>query len=830
MLPGRSRSHRRPAGRTTVLVAAGTAAVTLAFAPTAATAASATAAPVAGAPAAGAAGAGSARPSQDSGPAQHQDRSRPLRSYGGRPPAPAAPDRSRDVRDDRMPQRPGGTGPDPVVQGGGRQGTLAPSASAPAPAPLSGRDGVGAGFTGPAGTFTVNSAPPDTNSAVGASQVVETVNSAFAVFDKAAGSVTYGPVATNTLFSGFGGVCQTTNDGDAVVRYDRAAARWVITQFANAGSTAGPYAECVAVSTTSDATGTYNRYAFAFSSFPDYPKLGVWPDAYYMTYNLFNGNTFAGAESCAMDRAAMIAGRSATQQCFTTSSAYGGLLPADNDGGTPPPAGAPALHVALAATGSALAYWQFHVDFATPANSTFTATPGNLPVAAFSTACNGGTCIPQQGTTKLDSLADRLMYRLAYRNLGDHEAYVVTHSVAAASSTGVRWYELRPVTATNRTPQVFQQGTYAPDASYRWLGSAAMDGSGGIAMGYSVSSSTLNPSIRYAARAAADPVGTLGTEASLVAGGGSQTGTLTRWGDYASMSVDPVDDCTFWFSTEYLATSGTFNWHTRLGSFRLSTCGATPPPTPSDFTIAASPSGGTAVAGSAPPAATIRTTATGTPTTVNLAVTGAPAGVTATLSPTSVTAGGSSTLSINTASGTAPGTYPLTITGTSASATHSTTYTLTVTGPPPAGGITNGGFESGLTGWTSSGPKTGTTTTSPHTGASSALLGASTPTNGASTISQTFTAPAGTSRLTLFSRITCPDTVTYDWATATLTDVASGAVTTVLARTCSTGAGWRQTAGASVTPGRSYTISLTSKDDNYTGDATYTQYDDVALG
>jgi hypothetical protein len=190
-------------------------------------------------------------------------------------------------------------------------------------------------------------------------------------------------------------------------------------------------------------------------------------------------------------------------------------------------------------------------------------------VAAFTRGCNGGACIPQPGTTnQLDSLGDRLMYRLAYRNFGSYESLVVNHTINNPAPTAVRWYELRNF--QNNPPTVYQSGSYQPDSNSRWMGSAAMDGEGNLAIGYSISSSSMYPSIRYAGRLVSDTLGTLGQgEATLYNGSGSQTGTLQRWGDYSSLSVDPVDDCTFWYTTEYLATSGTFNWHTRIGTFRF---------------------------------------------------------------------------------------------------------------------------------------------------------------------------------------------------------------------------------------------------------------------
>ena len=450
---------------------------------------------------------------------------------------------------------------------GAVQSTAARGRSAPAVA--TGVDGVGNGFTGPAGSFSVQWAPPDTVGAVGATQYVQIVNSGLAVFDKATKSVVYGPVPTNTPWVGFGGACEADNDGDAVVVYDKTADRWIISQFAVA---AKPYFQCVAVSQTSDATGAYNRYAFLYGKvFPDYPKMGVWPDGYYETFNMFNGNRFVGSNLCAYDRASMLAGLNATQQCFQLATSFGGVLPADLDGSTPPPAGAPNYMVNFDA--NSLNLWKFHVDWANPANTTLSA-PVNIPVAAFAPACNGGGCVPQSGTPEmLDSLADRLMFRLAYRNFGSYEALVVNHSVTVGSGanpySGVRWYELR---SPGTTPVVFQQSTYAPDTSYRWMGSVAMDAQGNMALGYSVSSAAMFPAIRYAGRQVDDPANTMQSETSIIEGGGSQTQGLDRWGDYSAMTIDPIDDCTFWFTSEYLKANGTFNWSTRIASFKFAGC------------------------------------------------------------------------------------------------------------------------------------------------------------------------------------------------------------------------------------------------------------------
>ena len=430
--------------------------------------------------------------------------------------------------------------------------------------------GVGNGDYG----FAPNAAPPDTNASVGATQVVQWVNESFAVFSKSTGAIVAGfPKAGNTVWAGFGGGCEVNNDGDPIVQYDKANNRWILTQFS---VTTTPYLQCVAVSTTSDATGTYNRYSFNYGTqFPDYPKVGVWPDAYYISFNIFNnGTTFAGSKACAYDGAAMRNGALATQVCFQLSTSFGGLLPSDLDGATAPPAGSPNFFLNFGT--NSLNLWKFHVDFTTPANSTF-AGPTSIPVAAFNVPCNGGgACVPQPSTSqKLDSLGDRLMYRLAYRNSGGVESLVVNHSVAVGTNkrnrvTSVRWYELR---SPNGTPTVFQQGTLSTvDGIHRWMGSIAMDKVGDIAVGYSASSGSILPSIRYTGRVPTDPLGQMQTENIIQDGGGSQTGNLNRWGDYSSISLDPVDDCTFWYTTEYLKSSGSFNWSTRIASFKFPGC------------------------------------------------------------------------------------------------------------------------------------------------------------------------------------------------------------------------------------------------------------------
>jgi hypothetical protein len=439
-------------------------------------------------------------------------------------------------------------------------------------------EGLGNGFPG----FTVNSAPPDTNGAVGATQVVEWVNTSFEVFNKSNGAAVKGPIAGNQLFQALGAnhPCAVNNDGDIIAQYDKLNGRWVMTQLSvTNGGTVG-FFQCVAVSQTSDATGAFNVYAFQQPNFNDYPKLGVWTTGYFVTFNIFSGNTFTGPRICALDGAAMRAGAAATQQCFQLANTLGTMMPSDIDGTTLPPAGTDPYFSAFGA--NLLNVFRFHVDFTTPANTTLTG-PITTSVAAFSEACNGGTCIPQPNTRQqLDSLGDRLMYRLAYRHFADgHEALVVNHSVAPSTSknatqrSGVRWYELRPSTPNPNSGglSVFQQGTFAPaDGISRWMGSVAQDKVGNITVGYSASSSGTFPSIRFAFRTATDPAGTIGNETSILAGTGSQLRNLNRWGDYTALSVDPADDCTFWYFNEYIATSGTFNWHTRIASFKLANC------------------------------------------------------------------------------------------------------------------------------------------------------------------------------------------------------------------------------------------------------------------
>jgi hypothetical protein len=437
--------------------------------------------------------------------------------------------------------------------------------------------------------------PPDTQGDVGPNNYVQMVNLSFAIWDKQ-GNLLYGPVPNTTLWQGFGGPCETFNGGDPVTLYDEAADRWFMSQLAYPGGSQG-YHECIAISQTGDPTGAWYRYDFLYSStnLNDYPKFGVWPDAYYMSANEFlNGATFNGVGVVAFERAAMLAGQDAREVYFhvgDSSGIYGSLLPSDAEGqalGFNPPAGAPDPFLMFDddafgfSPTDRLLMWDFHVDWSNPNNSTF----GNngAPNRFFETApfdsnlCNyNRSCIPQPGTSQgLDTLADRLMYRAAYRNFGDHQAIVVDHSVDTNGSdhAGIRWYEL---TNGGSGWSLGDQGTYAPDSDNRWMGSAALDASGDIAIGYSVSSSSTFPSIRVAGRLASDPAGELSQgETTMIAGGGSQTNFQARWGDYSAMQVDPTDGCTFWFTSEYMPTTSNADWHTRIGSFKFPSCTAGP--------------------------------------------------------------------------------------------------------------------------------------------------------------------------------------------------------------------------------------------------------------
>jgi hypothetical protein len=557
----------------------------------------------------------------------------------------------------------GGSSADPVLQT-----ALGPFISATA----------GIGFDG----MSVNQGgyiPSDNNIAVGPNHIVETVNAAVEVYSKT-GTLLQGPLSLRSLWSGLGGECAANNGGDPVVQYDKVADRWIITQL---GSLSNPYAECIAVSATNDPTGSYHLWSYSFgSNLNDYPKFGVWPtasnSAYLGTYNLFsNGQSFAGAEICAYDRQAMLAGATSPKALCYTGISGASYLPSDLDGAAAPLDGTPAYFVDLYSTSGALGMYKMYPNFSTGTASLSFSTIG---VASFTQASS----VPQPGTSRaLDSLSDRLMYRLAFRRFSDHESMVVTHSVATGGVAGARWYELQGPASSGASFTLAQQSTFAPgDGIHRWMGSIAMDQAGDMALGYSASNGTSQyPSVRYTGRTPSDPANTMETEASIKEGAGSQTG-YTRWGDYSSMRIDPSDDCTFWYVNEYLPVSSSYGWYTHIGSFKFSGCGGTPT---QDFSLSASPTSITVAQGQPGTTSTITVNpSNGFSGDVSLAVTaGCPTNATCTFSPTTVTGGsGSSTLTVTAASSTLTGTYPLTITGMSGSLTHTTTVSLTVNPPP----------------------------------------------------------------------------------------------------------------------------------------------------
>ncbi len=422
--------------------------------------------------------------------------------------------------------------------------------------------------------------PPDTQGDVSTDKYVQVVNSNFAVYSKT-GAVLLGPAALSTIWAGIPAPWNGTNSGDPVVLYDQAADRWIITQFSIPNYT--QMAELVAISATSDPTGAWYRYVFNFGTkLPDYPKFGIWSDGYYLSFNQFVQGLFgwewAGTGACALERTKMLAGDPSAAIVYFDSGVAGdqqSMLPSDWDGANPPQAGEPNYFTYFndwsSPTEDYLKIWAFHVDWVTTANSTFTEAISLVTSPFDSEICTAtrGRCIPQPGTAiKLETLSDRLMYRMQYRNFGTHRSMVTNHTVDVDGTghAGLRWYELRN---TGSGWSIYQQGTYAPDAKHRWVGSIAMNIMGDIALGYSVSNGTTKyPSIHYTGRHANDPPGQMTiAEQTIIEGTGSQTGSAARWGDYSMMSVDPTNDRTFWFTSEYVQTTGAVTWKTRIASF-----------------------------------------------------------------------------------------------------------------------------------------------------------------------------------------------------------------------------------------------------------------------
>lgn len=461
-------------------------------------------------------------------------------------------------------------------------------------------------LTPPLTTFAgqnTGSNPPDPVGDVGPNHYIQMINSNIQIWDKAGtslqGSIPINQIWLDNTTAGTGfDQCRNQNAGDPIVLYDQQADRWMISQFTTPSSATGPggtFPMCIAYSRTGNPVGTTTGgtvstagvwwvYQFNLPASHDYMKYGIWPDGLYMS--TWEGGTLG---AYVFDRSAMLDGSPATFQSFTGLNGGTGvdsrgnrIIPSDWDGNNPPPAGAPnyfmtMLDGAFDGGNDRLEIREFHVDWNVPANTTLNLVT-TLNTAPFDSdlgcAANGGirTCIPQPGTTtRLDALANRLMHRLQYRNLGDHQAMVVSQTVDATTDNtnraGIRWYELRN---TGAGWTIFQQGTYAPnDGVHRWMPSAAMDGRGNIAIGYSVSDGTsVFPGLRYTARHATDPLGSM-SQGEQVLIDGTASEDSNRWGDYASMNVDPVDDCTFWFTGERDQSA------TTVGSFRLTSCNET---------------------------------------------------------------------------------------------------------------------------------------------------------------------------------------------------------------------------------------------------------------
>jgi hypothetical protein len=432
--------------------------------------------------------------------------------------------------------------------------------------------------------------PPDTQGAVGGGYYVQVTNLLFTAVNLSNGRTTSESLSGLWGFS----TCGLESMGDPIVLYDAQAGRWLISEIAGAYPQP-PFYQCVALSQTSNPNGNYNLWQLQIPNnwLNDYPKFGVWPDGYYMTTNLFKGNTFAGQGVLAWDRSAMLAGASSPTVIMfnlgsdpATSSLFG-MLPSDFDG-APPPSGEPNHFAVLTApefgdSQDSIEIFDFAANFSNPSASTLTQV-ATLPTAAFNpNVCTSGNCAPQPGTSqKLEVLSDRLMYRLQYRNFnygssGGYETLVTNHTVQGpAGQAAIRYYDVRR--STGGSWSIYDQATYAPDSNSRWMGAAAMDQAGNLVVGYSMSGPTASsgpqpyPSIRYAGRSAGATGGLDLSEATMTAGTGSQTDTSDRWGDYSGLSIDPSDGCTFYYTNEYYSGTSQYSWLTRIGAFRLPTC------------------------------------------------------------------------------------------------------------------------------------------------------------------------------------------------------------------------------------------------------------------
>ena len=486
--------------------------------------------------------------------------------------------------------------------------------SVPSTQPARGPQTVQAGLTA-ANTFqgisnTTLVAPPDPTGDISPTQYVESVNSdngaIVSVFDRN-GAVEAGPFRMEKLWNK-GNQCRDNGQGDPIVQYDQMARRWILTQFAftYGDQLHGPYYECIAVSATDDATGDYFAYDFKISKdkLPDYPKFGVWDDGYYMSIHLFGhqGSQFAAQGVIAFDRQEMLLGHAARGMIFFVNKGLFGLLPADAQGPTPPPADAPEYMAVLRDDNAGdnkdrILLYGFLANWDDPTKSEIEGptdlgrgtSPGPKPDAFNSNLCGGSFyCIPEKGSkyVRLDAIGAMYgvgpyqMYPLAYRNYGDHESLVLNHTVRTDTKNhaGINWFELRQ---PGETAFINQQGTYVPDGRSRWIASLGMDKQNNIAMGFAIAGKSLYPSIAYTGRLATDPLGTMPQgEQLMVAGAGAQKGT-SRWGDYTSISIDPVDDCTFWYVNEFYPKTSMAHWHTAIGNFSFPSCTSGTSPSPS---------------------------------------------------------------------------------------------------------------------------------------------------------------------------------------------------------------------------------------------------------
>lgn len=433
--------------------------------------------------------------------------------------------------------------------------------------------GIGIGL----GSFHPNTYPPDTNGAVGTTQYVQVTNNTFfAVFSKS-GTVLLGPIMVSTLWKNFGGSCENAPLGDPIVKFDQLTSRWVIAYLVGNGSPY-PFRECVAVSQTADAQGSFYRYEFDMSEINnpkmlnDYPKLAVWPNGYYVTANMFDDSkspsVWMGSKMCALQKSAMLVGKSAMMQCKQLPPVNTTILPADLIGKTLPPSSMPEFLLGIRDSTS-LNLWKFSVNWTTPANTTLSST--QIKVEAFKPGC-AVQCVPQPASTvKLNALGDRLMYPLTYRQISSTTgSLLANHSVSINSVLGIRWYQILVLSTTPFTPTIKQQGTFSPDSNYRFMGSIGMDKLGNIALGYSkANGTTLYPSIAFGIHNNTDSPNMMSEKVGYN-GAASQSGS--GWGDYSSMTLDPTDNCTFWYTNEYLQNPGTYNWSSKIFHFKFANC------------------------------------------------------------------------------------------------------------------------------------------------------------------------------------------------------------------------------------------------------------------